>query len=79
MVSYGLNEARDAYNGVGVSDWWATTDNNWSMVCNGGVAMGALAIGDEAAYETLCAGLLETGLRRAEKCLDHFAPGRRMV
>lgn len=23
--------------------------------------MGALAIGDEAAYETLCAGLLETG------------------
>lgn len=74
MVSYGLNEARDAYNGVGVSDWWATTDNNWSMVCNGGVAMGALAIGDEAAYETLCAGLLETGLRRAEKCLDHFAP-----
>ena len=74
MIAYGLNEAQDAYNGVGVSDWWATTDNNWSMVCNGGVAMGALAIGDEPAYESLCASLLETGLRRIEKNLAHFAP-----
>lgn len=74
MIAYGLSEAQNAYNGVGVSDWWATTDNNWSMVCNGGVAMGALAIGDEAAYETLCGSLLETGLRRIEKNLAHFAP-----
>ena len=28
--------------------WWTETNNNWNLVCNGGLTLGALAIGDEA-------------------------------
>lgn len=54
--------------------WWADTDNNWSMVCNGGAAVAALAIGDEPQYEQLCAAVLQKGLRAVVKCMENFAP-----
>lgn len=75
LVNLGLDKARQAYEGtLDVGNWWTTTDNNWSFVCNGGIAVGALAIGDEDAYTDMCGYLLEKGLRAIEKSIVHFAP-----
>ncbi|MBY0757204.1 leucine-rich repeat domain-containing protein [Clostridium sardiniense] len=32
--------------------WWSETDNNWNSVCNGGLGIGALAIGDIGGEKT---------------------------
>ena len=75
LVGLGLDKARQAYEGnLDVGNWWTTTDNNWSFVCNGGIAIGALAIGDEAEYSAMCGYLLEHGLRAIERSIVHFAP-----
>lgn len=75
LVNMGLVQAQKAFNGTAtVDDWWTTTDNNWSFVCNGGVALGALALGDEEEYADLCGYVLEKGLRAIEKSIVHFAP-----
>lgn len=39
-------------NAYDKGDWWTTTDNNWNIVCNSGVAVAALCIGDEAATQS---------------------------
>jgi hypothetical protein len=44
--------------------WWITTTNNWNFVCNGGVAMGALALDEPG--NRLC----DTILYRALKSID---------
>ena len=44
------------------------------VLCNGGVALGALALGDEDAYADLCAYVLEKGLLAIENSITHFAP-----
>ncbi len=75
LVNMGLVQAQKAFNGTAeVSTWWTTTDNNWAFVCNGGVALGALALGDEDAYADLCAYVLEKGLLAIENSITHFAP-----
>ncbi|HIV02873.1 MAG TPA: heparinase II/III family protein [Candidatus Aphodoplasma excrementigallinarum] len=75
LVNMGLVQAQKAFNGTAtVDDWWTTTDNNWSFVCNGGVALGALALGDEEEYADLCGYVLEQGLRAIERSIVHFAP-----
>ena len=44
IVNLGLNEGKKVYAAGG---WWTERDNNWNQVCNGGMILGALAIGDE--------------------------------
>ncbi len=44
IVELGLKEGQKVYESNG---WWATGDNNWNQVCNGGMILGALAIADE--------------------------------
>ena len=51
ILEHGLSPARDAYYGVADfgSSWWPWSSHNWNFVCNGGIAMGALALlGDES-------------------------------
>lgn len=43
--------------------WWTTTDNNWNMVCHGGLSAGAAAVREEFPE------VAEAVLRRARKCL----------
>lgn len=47
--------------------------DNWSFVCNGGVAMAALAIGDEE-EEELCGKVLSHGLHNMERAFWLYAP-----
>ncbi|MFC7623188.1 discoidin domain-containing protein [Microlunatus sp. GCM10028923] len=68
MIEFGLNEAKIAYDS---SVSWTRTTSNWNIVCNGGVIMAALAIGDETpalanellhrAYDSLPVALAEYG------------------
>ena len=44
IVRHGLIPGRDVYRAGG---GWPTASINWNQVCNGGMTMGALAIGDE--------------------------------
>jgi len=56
LVQKGLLPAKKVYDG---GSWWARATHNWNQVCNGGIAIGALAIADEKpalAAETLAAG-----------------------
>ncbi len=44
MVDFGFQPGFNAYK---TKAFWVNAKHNWNMVCNGGLAMGALAIGDE--------------------------------
>ena len=75
LADFGLNAANQAYDKVSEATyWWTETDNNWSMVCNGGVGLAALALIDEPEYTELCGDVVEKGLRAIERCIGHFAP-----
>ncbi len=76
------SELRDAIKTKGLAagmhvyehrqDWWPTMHHNWNVVCNGGLAIGALAIAD---VEPDIAGkILDAGIKSAPNCLREFAP-----
>ncbi|MCU6707937.1 DNRLRE domain-containing protein [Paenibacillus sp. J5C_2022] len=54
--------------------WWTKTVSNWNVVCNGGLAAGALAIGDDPAYRQLAEEVLRKGLDSVQGALQQFAP-----
>jgi hypothetical protein len=57
IVEKGLAPGLKVYR---AKEWWSTCNHNWNQVCNGGLGIGALAIGDEepaAASEILHSGL----------------------
>ena len=43
IVAKGLDPALAAYD---AKAWWSAPRNNWNLVCNGGIGLGALAVGD---------------------------------
>jgi hypothetical protein len=45
IVTKGLNQSLTIYTNY--SSWAAASANNWNLVCNGGMTLGALALGDE--------------------------------
>jgi hypothetical protein len=62
-----------AFNAFRTKAFWVTAKHNWNMVCNGGLAMGALAIGDE---EPLADSLLllALGSLRNSGSIEEFGP-----
>jgi len=72
MVRFGLGPAKAAYEGRERYGWWTRAHHNWNQVCNGGVGMGALAIGDET--PDLAGQLLHEGLRSIQLAMTQFAP-----
>lgn len=44
MVRLGLNPGMKCYKKKG---WWVAGHNNWNQVCNGGMIIGALAVGED--------------------------------
>ncbi len=46
IVKNGLDEGIKAYNGKHQDGWWRTAKNNWNQVCNGGLAVSALAVAE---------------------------------
>jgi len=60
LMEKGIGPGLESYRGTAKYGRWTKVHNNWSQVCNGGLAVGALAIADEepaAAREILASGL----------------------
>ena len=51
---------------------WATNENNWNQVCNGGIGMGALALADVEG--ALAATILHHAIRSLPLAMGHYAP-----
>lgn len=51
---------------------WSAIEHNWNLVCNGNLALGALAIADEEPQ--LAARILRESLTRLPKAIRHFGP-----
>ena len=50
-------------------------DTNWNAVCNGGIGMGALAIGDEGGEcGTISGQVLENSIKYLPKMLNNYSP-----
>lgn len=72
MLTMGLQEGEKFYNFMGSGTQWATIDNNWSMVCNGGMTVAALALLD--IYPEYCSMIIETAFHSLENALGEFSP-----
>ncbi len=68
IITLGLNAGLSQYtSNVG---WSQSTGNNWNMVCNGGLSMGALAVGAES--EALTENILNRALNSTRPVWKHF-------
>jgi hypothetical protein len=69
IVQKGLLPAKKVYDGDG---WWAKCTHNWNQVCNGGIAIGALAIADEK--PDLAAEILTAARRSIVRAMKSYEP-----
>ncbi len=53
---------------------FASDASNWNQVCNGGIGLAALAIGDEEGYEALANEVINLTCRSLPVSLEVFAP-----
>jgi autotransporter-associated beta strand protein len=68
IVSKGLNQALPLYRAN--SGWVASTSNNWNLVCNGGMLLGALAIAED--QPALVEEILAKAIPSARAVMRHF-------
>jgi len=73
MLKHALRVAERAYGLTGDKPaWWTNVHHNWNQVCNGGIAMGALAL---AEHEPQLAGrLVHAAVTRLPKAMAEYAP-----
>lgn len=69
IVRKGLQPGLDVYR---KKQWWSKARHNWNQVCNGGMAIGALAIGD--AEPELAAEILHSALHSLPLAMREFRP-----
>ncbi|HVU26295.1 MAG TPA: heparinase II/III family protein [Verrucomicrobiae bacterium] len=69
IVEKGLKPALPIYR---KQRWWTVMHHNWNQVCNGGLGVGALAIGDEE--PALCEEILQNAIKSLPLAMQHFAP-----
>ncbi len=69
IVQKGLKPAQEIYEG---KRWWTRSRFNWNQVCNGGIGLGALAIGDEE--QKLGKYILGQALTSLPLALAEYAP-----
>ena len=72
LLEKGLARGLDAYRGKARWGWWTRSHHNWSQVCNGGLAVGALAVADEA--PAVSAEILTSGLKAVAGAMANFGP-----
>jgi hypothetical protein len=71
ILQLGLAPGLDGYRN---REGWSVALGNWNFVTNGGLAMGALAIGDEPSARFVAEELLRTGLDSIQAVLPQLAP-----
>ncbi|MDH7503648.1 MAG: heparinase II/III family protein [Verrucomicrobiota bacterium] len=72
MVEKGLGPALQCYQGKANYGRWMTVRHNWNQVCNGGIGMGALALGD--VEPELAGELLKNAIGSIQLAMREFAP-----
>jgi hypothetical protein len=73
IITKGLTPGKLAYDGQ-LGSWgnWVSWDWNWNVVCNGGLAVGALAVMDDD--PDLAAEIIQNGLKSYRVMVGEFAP-----
>jgi hypothetical protein len=69
IVEMGLEPGVEVYRN---NRWWARSTHNWNQVCNGGMTMGALAVGDE--QPELAGEILHGALTSLPLAMQSYAP-----
>jgi hypothetical protein len=72
LLAKGLEPGLNAYRGKAGYGWWTKAHHNWNQVCNGGLAVGALAIMDEA--PDVAGEILRSGLASVPLAMASFGP-----
>ncbi|MGI6083459.1 MAG: DUF4962 domain-containing protein, partial [Limnochordia bacterium] len=72
IIEKGLVPGLNAYRGTAPYGSWVRATHNWNLVCNGGLAMGALAVADE--HPELAERILRYGIESAPAAIVQFAP-----
>jgi hypothetical protein len=72
LIEKGLTPGLECYRGTARYGWWTKAHHNWSQVCNGGLAVGALAIADEE--PALGWEILDAGLKAVRPAMANFGP-----
>jgi autotransporter-associated beta strand protein len=68
IINKGLNAGSTEYANA---TWWTlATSNNWNCVCNGGLSLGALAVGTES--EALTEDILTRAMNSLRPVMSHF-------
>jgi hypothetical protein len=57
---------------TGDKNSWVKRENNWNVVCNTGMTLGALAVAD--LYPDLCRHIVENAVKYIPNCVGHYAP-----
>jgi hypothetical protein len=70
IVDHGLKPGIQVYRTD--PQGWPSRTNNWNVVCNGGLGMGALAVADDC--PEVAGEVLARGLALVPSCLRQFAP-----
>ncbi len=68
IINKGLNQSLTIYTNL--SSWASAGNNNWNLVCNGGMVLGALAIGAE--HESTNEFIVARAITSAAGVLKHF-------
>lgn len=69
IIEKGLNQGLPIYRG---KKGWSRANHNWNQVCNGGLGLGALALGDEE--PALAAEILHSAVESIPLAMREFAP-----
>lgn len=54
------------------NNWWITTDNNWNLVCHGGLSLAALAVYEQE--PSLASAILHQAVEHIPTALEPYAP-----
>ena len=72
IMRLGLTPGLKSYRGEAGYGWWVRAHHNWNQVCNGGLAMGALAIANE--HPDVAREILHEGLKSLRRPMARYAP-----
>lgn len=69
IVRLGFRPGLDVYR---EQRWWSRSVHNWNQVCNGGLGVGALAVGDE--QPDVAREILHSALQSLPRAMHEFRP-----
>lgn len=74
IAEKGLKEAKKAFSGQFGGFSFIRSKYNWTGVCNSGIIMACMALGDNPQYRDLCADVFESAQMAMEYLFRSFAP-----